>query len=56
MEPGHSERRGEERFLIDAGAAVTVKMDGQVECTTVDISGRGVLLAIQSPGPPCGGR
>lgn len=50
MEPDGSDRRREDRFPINAGAAVAVNDNGRTaSATTLNISGCGVLLQFAEP-------
>jgi len=50
MEPDHSKKRTEVRFLIEAGATVEVTKNGQtIRATTVNMSAGGVLLHFEEP-------
>jgi hypothetical protein len=50
MEPDHSGKRRELRFLIEAGARVEVCKSGQtLRATTANMSGGGVLLDFEEP-------
>jgi hypothetical protein len=50
MEPDHSKKRTEVRFLIEAGATIEVTKNGQtIRATTVNMSAGGVLLHFEEP-------